>query len=84
MLYEHPTVAEAPWSACPTTSWARRSAPPSRCSEGATATPEDISDVRQGAGRRLQVPAHVWFVDELPKGPTGKILRREVHAPAEG
>ncbi len=22
-----------------------------------------------------------WQVDELPKGPTGKILRREVHAP---
>jgi long-chain acyl-CoA synthetase len=29
-------------------------------------------------------PRHVWLVDELPKGPTGKILRREVHAPAEG
>jgi hypothetical protein len=23
----------------------------------------------------------VWLVDELPKGPTGKILRREVHRP---
>jgi long-chain acyl-CoA synthetase len=23
----------------------------------------------------------VWIVDELPKGPTGKILRREVEAP---
>jgi len=24
----------------------------------------------------------VWQVEELPKGPTGKILRREVHAPS--
>ena len=22
----------------------------------------------------------VWFVDELPKGPTGKILKREINA----
>ena len=27
-------------------------------------------------------PRKVWVVPELPKGPTGKILRREVHAPA--
>ena len=23
-------------------------------------------------------PRQVWFVDELPKGPTGKILKREI------
>ena len=27
-------------------------------------------------------PRHVWLVDELPKGPTGKILKREITAPA--
>jgi long-chain acyl-CoA synthetase len=26
-------------------------------------------------------PRYVWFVDELPKGPTGKILKREIRAP---
>jgi long-chain acyl-CoA synthetase len=26
-------------------------------------------------------PRHVWFVDELPKGPTGKILKREIDVP---
>ena len=25
----------------------------------------------------------VWFVDELPKGPTGKILKREIEVPEE-
>jgi long-chain acyl-CoA synthetase len=24
----------------------------------------------------------VWLVDELPKGPTGKILKREIAPPA--
>lgn len=28
-------------------------------------------------------PRHVWLVDALPKGPTGKVLRREVRAPEE-
>ena len=26
-------------------------------------------------------PREIWFVDSVPKGPTGKILRREVQAP---
>ena len=40
-------------------------------------TAEELADVRQGAGRGVQVPAAVWLIDELPKGPTGKILKRE-------
>jgi long-chain acyl-CoA synthetase len=26
-------------------------------------------------------PRKVWFLDELPKGPTGKILKREIEVP---
>ena len=26
-------------------------------------------------------PRHVWFVDELPKGATGKILKRAIELP---
>ena len=28
-------------------------------------------------------PRAIWFLDELPKGPTGKILKREIEAPAD-
>jgi long-chain acyl-CoA synthetase len=28
-------------------------------------------------------PRHVWLVAELPKGPTGKILRRELRPPED-
>ena len=28
-------------------------------------------------------PRQVWFMDELPKGPTGKILKREIEIPSE-
>ena len=27
-------------------------------------------------------PRHLWLVDSLPKGATGKILKREIAAPA--
>jgi acyl-coenzyme A synthetase/AMP-(fatty) acid ligase len=27
-------------------------------------------------------PRHVWFEDALPKGPTGKIVRREIKPPS--
>ena len=32
--------------------------------------------------RPTNTPATFWFVDELPKGPTGKILKREISTPA--
>ena len=28
-------------------------------------------------------PRRLWFVEELPKGPTGKVLKREIEVPAE-
>ena len=46
----------------------------------------DEDELRAFAKERLaayKYPRHLWIVEELPKGPTGKILRREVSAPAE-
>ena len=44
----------------------------------------DGEELQAFAKERLaayKYPRAVWIVDELPKGPTGKILRREVEAP---
>jgi long-chain acyl-CoA synthetase len=44
------------------------------------------AELRGFAKERLaayKYPREVWLVDELPKGPTGKILRREVSAPGD-
>ena len=46
----------------------------------------DGGELQAFAKERLaayKYPRAVWIVDELPKGPTGKILRREVSAPEE-
>jgi long-chain acyl-CoA synthetase len=46
---------------------------------GTHATPDQLRDyVKARVAARL-----VWFVDALPKGPTGKILKREIQAPTE-
>ena len=26
-------------------------------------------------------PRHIWFIDELPKGATGKVVKREISVP---
>ncbi|MEO7351968.1 MAG: long-chain fatty acid--CoA ligase [Marmoricola sp.] len=44
----------------------------------------DGQELQAFAKKRLaayKYPRVVWIVDELPKGPTGKILRRQVEAP---
>jgi long-chain acyl-CoA synthetase len=32
---------------------------------------------------KYKVPTKIWFLDELPKGPTGKILKRELEPPED-
>ena len=35
----------------------------------------------RAGSRTTSTPRKIWFVDELPKGPTGKILKREIEVP---
>ncbi|GAA1213115.1 long-chain fatty acid--CoA ligase [Prauserella alba] len=48
---------------------------------GATATPDELREFVKQRVAAHKYPRHVWLVDELPKGPTGKILHREVAVP---
>jgi long-chain acyl-CoA synthetase len=48
---------------------------------GAEATEDELRDFAKGELAAYKYPRQVWIVDELPKGPTGKILRREVRPP---
>ena len=48
---------------------------------GESADPDELSAFVKERVAAYKYPRHVWVVDELPKGPTGKILRREVQAP---
>ena len=83
VLYEHPAVREAAVVGDARRRVGRGGRRRGRAQGGRGARRRGAARLRQGAGRRLQVPAEVWFVDELPKGPTGKILKREIEVPAE-
>jgi long-chain acyl-CoA synthetase len=45
------------------------------------ATESEIRDYVKASVAAYKYPRQVWFVDELPKGPTGKILKREIRPP---
>jgi len=51
--------------------------------EGAEASADEIREYCKGEVAAYKYPRHVWFLGELPKGPTGKILKREIETPAE-
>jgi long-chain acyl-CoA synthetase len=50
---------------------------------GAEVSTDELREHVKGQVAAYKYPRHVWFVDELPKGPTGKILKREIKAPAD-
>jgi len=43
--------------------------------EGATADAEQIRDFARSRIVEFKVPRHILFLQEIPKGPTGKIQR---------
>ena len=49
-----------------------------------TSTPTPSSSYVKDEVAAYKYPRQVWFLDELPKGPTGKILKREIEVPAAG
>ncbi len=78
VLYEHPDVREAAVVGIPDEKYGENVAVAVSLAPGSEATPEEI---RAFVGERLAAykkPSVVWIMDSLPKGPTGKILRREV------
>jgi long-chain acyl-CoA synthetase len=48
---------------------------------GADAGPEELKAFVRERVAAYKYPRQVWLLDELPKGPTGKILKREITAP---
>ena len=42
---------------------------------------DDIRSFVKARVAAYKYPRHIWFTDELPKGPTGKILKREIRPP---
>jgi long-chain acyl-CoA synthetase len=48
---------------------------------GADETAEDIQEYVKNEVAAYKYPRKVWLLEALPKGPTGKILKREIRPP---
>ncbi|GEL22461.1 long-chain-fatty-acid--CoA ligase [Pseudonocardia sulfidoxydans NBRC 16205] len=80
-LYEHPAVAEAAVVGIPHPEWGEEIGAAVALRAGEKADPEELRDFVKERVAAYKYPRQVWLVEELPKGPTGKILRREVNPP---
>jgi long-chain acyl-CoA synthetase len=81
VVYEHPAVREAAVLGIPHAELGEEVGAAITLKPGATA---DADEIRQFVKQRVaayKYPRHVWFLDELPKTSTGKILKREISAP---
>jgi len=83
VLYEHPAVREAAVVGIPHDEFGEEIGAAVSLKEGAAATADEIRDYVKEQVAAYKYPRKIWIVDELPKGPTGKILKRELKVPVE-
>jgi long-chain acyl-CoA synthetase len=82
-MYEHDAVREVAVIGVPHPSLGEEVTAAVALRPGAEVTPEELRDFAKSRVAAYKYPRRVWFVDELPKGPTGKILKRAIEVPAE-
>jgi long-chain acyl-CoA synthetase len=82
VLYEHPAVREVAVVGVPHAELGEEVGAAIALKEGADADPEEIKAFVKEHVAAYKYPRQVWLVDDLPKGPTGKILKREIFPPA--
>jgi acyl-CoA synthetase (AMP-forming)/AMP-acid ligase II len=81
VLYEHPAVVEAAVVAVPHDVLGEDVGAAVVLKDGEDAS---VDELRAFCAERLsdyKVPRVIWFVDELPRNPTGKVLKHELVAP---
>jgi long-chain acyl-CoA synthetase len=81
ILYEHPKIREAAVIGVPHDEWGEEIGAAVVLHEGEELDPDEVSTYVKERIAAYKYPRIVWFLDDLPKGPTGKILKREIEAP---
>jgi long-chain acyl-CoA synthetase len=83
VLYEHPAVREAAVVGVPHAELGEEVAAAVVLKDGADVDIDELLAFVKDQVAAYKYPRRVWLVDELPKGPTGKILKRQIDVPAE-
>jgi long-chain acyl-CoA synthetase len=81
VLYEHPAVLEAAVVGVPDASMGEEVGAAVVLKPGEQADADDIRAFVKERVAAYKYPRKIWFLDELPKGPTGKLLKREIKVP---
>ena len=83
VLYEHPAVTEAAVIGLPHQALGEEVGAAVVLKPGADVTATELRDHVKAQVAAYKYPRAVWLVDALPKGPTGKIVKREIVPPAD-
>ena len=83
VLYEHPAVAEAAVIGVPHPALGEEVGAAVTLKAGASVTAEELRAYVKSQVAAYKYPRHVWIVDVLPKGPTGKIVKRDIVVPTD-
>ncbi|MEA2363452.1 MAG: long-chain acyl-CoA synthetase [Thermoleophilaceae bacterium] len=83
VLYEHPAVQEAAVVGVPDEALGEEVGAAVVLRKGESVGADELKAYIKEQVAAYKYPRKIWFVDELPKGPTGKILKREIEVPEQ-
>ena len=83
VLYEHPAVREAAVVGVPHDEFGEEVGAAVALKDGAELSADELRDYVKEQVAAYKYPRQIWFVEDLPKGPTGKILKREIEPPEQ-
>jgi long-chain acyl-CoA synthetase len=83
VLYEHPAVREAAVVGIPHPELGEEVGAAVALKAGADASEEALREFVKVQVAAYKYPRRIWFVDELPKTATGKILKRAIELPLD-
>jgi fatty-acyl-CoA synthase len=75
-LYAFPKIEEAAVIGIPDPEWGQEVMAVVALKKGEKATPEEIIESTRKKLSSFKKPSYVVFVDELPRNPMGKVLKR--------
>jgi long-chain acyl-CoA synthetase len=78
VLYEHPAVEGAAVIGFPDPVHGEEIGAAVVLKGGVSASAEDLQEHVKEQLAAYKYPRRIWFIEELPKGPTGKVLKREL------